>query len=469
MVKHSDRKTDRKLELNKKKYLVIILLCIDISFMSIVNISSLIPFTFFLLLTLILSKFLFSSNEYERVLLVFSFYTLMALVIFTAQYVSLPDYIYRGLSGPPGGIGTDDTKYFHEAITGQNVYPDLTPNPYGEVYFYSIILHKLANILSLFKIVHPMDLILFNVAGLTFLPIFTGKVASLVSSDKKVGKLAFYLSLFGPLLISDGLILLREGWTAVLFIGAIYFLFVKRYFLLIVSTILLINFRFGSAALLIISLIIISINLLKNYKSNPNKKVLLFINLLGLILLSLVAISPFLIDYLSSKGFAFTSLYRSGYVSGYLASFAEKSSDTSIFYIINQQPTIIRIPLGFLFFIAAPFFSLNFVNNGVFIPRYFIQHAFPLLFLFYFKYFIQGVHSSLVNKDSKIINLIIVFIIGIIILSQLSMQLRHKTMLMPLFYIIVAYGYYNSTKISKEIGIITAICLLILQIVVLFL
>src|SRR5690606_18258648 len=147
-----------------------------------------------------------------------------------------------------------------------------------------------------------------------------------------------------------------------------------------------------------------------------------------------------------------TSFYRSGFVSGYLTSVVQESSDTSVFYIINQQPTIIRIPLGFLFFIAAPFFSMNFINNGVFIPRYLIQHVFPILFIFYFKYFIQGVHSSLIKRHSNLTILVIVFILGILVLSQMSLQLRHKTMLMPLFYIIVAYGYYNSTKISREVG-----------------
>lgn len=460
-----------KSSMTKKNNLLIgVLFSITIIYISIINFSSLFLFSFFLIFALIIGKLFFKTAESKRITIAFLFYTIMAMVIYTLQYISLPDYIFRGLSGPPGGIGTDDSKYFYEAITGENVRPNLEPRPNGEVYFYSMtLLNSLADIIKLFKTVHPLDLILFNVLGLSFTPIFTSKVAQYLTNNNKVSRLVFTLTLVCPILMVNGLILIRDGWTAVLFIGAIYFLLQKRFILLILTCLFLYQIRVGSAALLILLLVIIGVYLFKEYKTSLEKKGLVFI-LSTLVLIPIFgAIIPILLDYFYLKGFSFSNFFRSQFVEGFMTRSVEESGEPSIFYTINQQPPLIRVPLAFLYFFGAPFLSLGFYNDGVFIPRYFIQQAFSVLFLiFYVRYFINGLHYSWKFNEKKILLLIILFAISVLILSQMSLQFRHKTMIMPLFYILVAYGYYNHTRLGNQIGIIAASILLVVEMIVLF-
>ena len=55
-------------------------------------------------------------------------------------------------------------------------------------------------------------------------------------------------------------------------------------------------------------------------------------------------------------------------------------------------------------------------------------------------------------KNEDMIRFFYMFCFCILIISQVSIQPRHKTGLMPFFYIFVAYGYHKGTPISKAIG-----------------
>lgn len=61
---------------------------------------------------------------------------------------------------------------------------------------------------------------------------------------------------------------------------------------------------------------------------------------------------------------------------------------------------------------------------------------------------------------------VVAFFLLLLMLSQISLQFRHKTIIMPLFYIIVAYGFYNKAKLGKILGISGAILLIFVQLIV---
>ena len=65
----------------------------------------------------------------------------------------------------------------------------------------------------------------------------------------------------------------------------------------------------------------------------------------------------------------------------------------------------------------------------------------------------------------NIVKLFALLFVLLLILSQFSVQGRHKTMLMPLFYILIAYGFVNNTKNTKIVGGILSILIFIVQII----
>ncbi|MBC8228551.1 hypothetical protein H8E77_03265 [bacterium] len=67
------------------------------------------------------------------------------------------------------------------------------------------------------------------------------------------------------------------------------------------------------------------------------------------------------------------------------------------------------------------------------------------------------------NKELAMRTVAVAFFILLLIVSQISIQLRHKTMLMPLFYILVAYGFYNKTKLGEILGIGGSLSLILVQ------
>ncbi len=178
---------------------------------------------------------------------------------------------------------------------------------------------------------------------------------------------------------------------------------------------------------------------------------------------------PQLSQYMVEKGISYAG--RELYIQNYLNEYPD-----SVITKIYNLPLIFRIPLGFLFFIFLPYLSMDFYVNSYFdIRKFLLNFVMPLLSIFYLKYLVTAVvsYSTAVVSYSKDKNNIITFVlltyfIAIFFISQFSLQYRHKTMVMPLFYVAIAYFYYYNTKLGRQIGSMFIVILLSLQIINLF-
>jgi hypothetical protein len=157
---------------------------------------------------------------------------------------------------------------------------------------------------------------------------------------------------------------------------------------------------------------------------------------------------PLLSDYLELKGV--TGFARQNFVETFI-----KSSDSgSVIYAIYTMPTYLQVPLGFLFFLFTPFLTFQFYTEGVVnIRNILFTTIMPIISLVYFKHFFSGILYSIKKYDPSITKFIFVFFFMILIISQLSIQPRHKTSIMPLFYILVAYGVTFNDKISRQLSL----------------
>jgi hypothetical protein len=155
--------------------------------------------------------------------------------------------------------------------------------------------------------------------------------------------------------------------------------------------------------------------------------------------------------------------FREDFVTDFLAKY-----DGSILYKIMEMPFYLRIPLGTIFFLLAPFISATIWSEGYFLPRNILSGLFGILNIFYIRYFINTIMVSFKNKNVWIKATLYSFLLLLLLISQLTMQIRHKTMFMPIYYILVSYGIYNKTKTTNFIGIVCSIILLFVNLFVLF-
>ena len=68
-------------------------------------------------------NFLFCKSDIRNNIATFLFYTIIAVILYSTHKIIIPDYL--GLTGPEGGVGTDDCRYYAQLVNGQVPY-DIT-------------------------------------------------------------------------------------------------------------------------------------------------------------------------------------------------------------------------------------------------------------------------------------------------------------------------------------------------------
>jgi len=430
---------------------------------SLINVTSLFSFVYYLILSIALYVVVFKKIEYE-VIFLFGLYSLLTVILFGFQYLSLPQFI--GFSGGVG-IGTDDCRYFVDVASITFSLPEhcYAHSVYGMPNYSNFI-----KALNIFEIHHPLDILFINVFSAVFLTLFTREFAREYFKNTEIAFYAFIFVLICPFIMSNSLILIRDGWTATLFIGSLYFLIKGRYTLLIIFLILLFYIRIASGAMSLMIILIIGYSIFRDIKINQHTKPLLTIFVIGIVLLTVGVSIPFVVEYMVNKNIGGSLLREEFLISYYIE--GGSGRDNPALIKLMSMPAIIRIPASTLFFILLPLFSPgDIIREGIFIPRSFLaSFLYPLMFLIYFKFMVQGFISGFFRKKNiKIILLFSIFILCMVILSQWSLQPRHKTMMMPLFYIIVASGVVYKDKLGKQVSNVLLTLFIMGQLMLLFL
>jgi hypothetical protein len=434
---------------------ILVLLLISLIGIISIDVFSIISFVLFLLLSFLLGRIFFKGQEDYKIILLFCFYTILAILIYWFQYIQFPQN--GGATGEGIFGGTDDLYFFQEATQhGISYRGDRSMN----MHTYAKFLLVFNNIIHIFKIPKLLDLLFVNILAFTFIPVFTKKVAEFLKFPDSSIKLVFYLSAICPIMIINGLVLVRDGWTAMLLISSIYFILNHRIVLLIMALLLSFYLRVSSGAITLIFIAVIVIFVEKSDipSFGSRKKLFYLVWLLAAILISI----PSILFYLKMNGID-NSFFREG-----LLEFIESSSDTkSAANFIYNLPAPLRICLGPFFYFGTPFLSIKaFLYNHQIVIRPFIEQFFSLLFIIYFALFIQFIGLLIKMKKDKVISLLFfTYVIAIFALSQLSLQPRHKTMLMPVFYLIVAYGYQNRNRSSMYVALSISVIMFSLEII----
>ena len=428
----------------------IFLVLITTVFLLFFDTSSVLSYIYTLILFSVLNKVI-TLGEKNPNFTFLHFYLHVAIIIFLFQKFTIPDYL--GLSGPGGSVGTDDVRYYAWLLDGKVPY---SINLYGNV-------HPFANLLKIlypFKIYNPLNIVIFNVLGVSFLPYYVYKLAQTITDNDKISNLAQILMLLCPYSMAMGLIIMRDMFITTLVIAGLYYFINKKYFVLILIIPLIIYIRMGSLIFLLIGIFIFSLDFIKNKIKNR----LSYFSVLIFVLISLFGVSYFIIPNIDSisNGKLSSGLFR--------AEFFDKLSvmdENAAILKLMTLPLILRTVTLTLFFYFLPFLNFNIFPLGVLNIRSLLISLSPIYMLFLWTPIFKTILNSIYEKriNNKITSLIWVSILFALSLGTISLQARHKTVLFPILYILAAYGWYLPSKKYNKISRIFTFLVFLLQIV----
>ena len=404
----------------------------------------------------LVQRFLFRGRQEFDWTAVFVFYSWAALILFLAQLWTYPECL--GFSGPGYGTGTDDSYFYSKVARGLPWDFPVRPGYFLSAHPYSDFLRVTGTPLALiFSKSHPLDFLYFNTFGLSILPLLVAGISTAFFRDRRTTRAVFWMVLLCPFILSSSIILMRDGWVATMFAGAIYCALKKRWLVMLIFMAGTLYLRLASGFMLAGSLLVLGPIYFSSdsgsgrwHRPDGFLRFTFPVAVIGLALV--VGVSMYL-------GFnRWDEIFRSDFLNTTLKNSAARDSGTSTFYQLSQLPWPVRVPLALVFYIGSPFLSLQSLrSSGMWIPRSFLDNTFALAFPLYAAFFTRGVLRALKSRHVIALALLAVFIFDMILVSQASMQLRHKIPLMPLFYMIVGYGVTSPYDEHRSFGWLAAV------------
>ncbi len=414
----------------------------------------------------LLHGLLFPEETRAKGLAVYMLYATITVILFLAQFWTNPAYF--GFSGGIG-VGTDDF-WFYSIVAGN--MPDIFPQRLG-AHFPGHVYADLLKIAawpfnSLFGTVKPLDLLFFNAMGLAFAPFLAAGLARGLGGGEKTVSIAFRTTLLCPFLLGNSLILMRDGLVAVMFGGALWGLVGRRWVLAAICVAGVFWMRVGTGLLLLGTIMMLGFFIWNSTTINGIPRLRVTWSGLGLTAAAIVIVivASRLFGQQAGDSPAGLQLFRADFLQSFMARGASNDTGTSSFYFILQLPLPLRLPLAFAFFLGSPYFAVTaFHVQGLWVPRAFMFNTFSLLFIVYVAWFVRGAARAFRERHALMIGLLLVLVIDLLLISQASMQMRHKMPMMILFYVIVGYGVRNTHKGDRSLGWMASGAVLLVNVV----
>jgi len=404
---------------------------------------------------------LFGPEGGARQLRVFGFYAALALVLYLTQRWAIPGYY--GFSGGIG-VGADDS-YFYSLATDD--LPFDFPFRYAlavQHHPYGMMLRGLAHLQRLvLTSLHPLDLLFFNVFGLSFLPLFVRSLYLRIVGEETGARNVFWMCVVAPYVLANGVILMRDGLVAMAFAGALWACVKRRWFVLVICLALAFWLRIASGLMLVG--IVIGFGTVRYYTQAENGRWRRPDSLYRVILVLLAVLAVALVGAELIFHYPWWErVFRSGFLNSFVRNSVAMDSGTTTFYTINKMPGIVRVPLAFIFYLGSPFLQLSaLANDGVVVPRAVLTTGFALLFPFYAAWFFRGVLRAWRTGQRVLQAMALMYIFDLTLVSQASMQMRHKIPLMALFYLLVAYGSNTPYNQDRRWGWVITVLVIVVD------
>lgn len=379
---------------------------------------------FYALAVIVFINILIKNDDWNKTLFHYHYYLFFGVAVYLLNKYQLPSFI--GTTGPEG-IGTDDYTFYGQIVDGDVPYILEVPAEYK--YPFSLFLQ----VVYPFHIYTPLNVVLFNIVFVTYMPFFTGKLAGYFFKDQRITRYAQTIVLLCPMTTIYGVVIIRDLLVTTLVIASLYYFLNKKVIPIIICVATVFFVRFGSISFIAASFLVIYV--IQSANSIWGKiKVL---TIVSLVIAVFIILLPTLQVY--SDGKLSADIIRA--VDG---EYYEGSTIASIVTL----PFPINIILSSLFYAIAPLLEFPTLHNGIFVIIGFFNATLTPI---YFMMISPFLYNSLVvhRKPKNLILTISLFVVFLVVLGTVSLQIRHKNIIFPLMSILAAYGFVRYDKNNR--------------------
>lgn len=398
---------------------------------------------------------LFCEKKYRyRNFAYFHYFLLLAIFLYFFQKYQFPEYM--GLSGPER-VGTDDIRYYYGLGTKVTYSIERWDIAFNNT------LSKFIKIVFLPKIKDPIDVVIFNILGITFIPYLTKKSCELLCQDHHVGVLAERFILFCPFMMSIGLIIMRDVLCTSLILASFICFANKRYIYMAILAGLLTYLKFGFTVFLGIVIVVYMFSQEeRDTKNRMSSKIKYIIATISFLTLFLLYIMPNLSEITGGR-LSSGSLFRESYLE-----YLEGANEESILVKLYSLPIAIRLPILIVTFLVIPPLSSNFIWKDHFLMGNFFQSFLSPIYWCYLYIFLFDFLFSYkrLRNGGKAVFYSMIFLA--LALGMISLQFRHKVVLMPFIYMAIAYAIKNKLRGQRSLSIISLFVFILAQFVYLY-
>jgi len=377
-----------------------------------------------------------------------------------AAFFVVQTYVYPESYGTTSPLGswTDDSFFF--ALAADAAPPSLELR--ASYHLYSQPFSTMVRWLTLPPTSHPMDLIFFQSGTAALLATFTKRFMWRMSGDSKLANAAYLLAVTCPfLMMNGGVIFLRDTLVAALLIYSLCCLFDRRFILAGAAVLLEVVLRPGTGFILLPAIALIY---LAGGRLLSTRNLAVAALCLPLAVLVLARVSIFA-DLLPQYSASIAQVSVTG-----REVFNDLRADAganAIFLALQDQPFLIRFVLNGGYMFAYPFLD----PVGAFSTLYFDVPSFmfgliiPIYAFWLNAWFVAGAITRVRAMDRRSL-VLWATIITLLIVGTYSLQTRHKTIIYPLYFLIIAVGMVRAKRTDKQIGYAASFALVALQLAI---
>jgi hypothetical protein len=377
-----------------------------------------------------------------------------------AVFFLIQTYVYPESYGTTSPLGswTDDSFFF--ALAADSAPPSLELR--NSYYLYSQPFSTIVRLVTLLPTSHPMDVIFFQSGVAALLATFTKRFMWQMSSDLKLSNAAYLLAITCPfLMMNGGVIFIRDTFVAALLIYSLSCLFDRRFILAGAAIVLEIVLRPGTGFILLPAIALIYLAGGRMLGSRNIAVAALCLPLAVLVLSRVSIFSDLLPQY--SASIAQVSVTGREVFNDLRAD----AGANAIFLALQEQPFLIRFVLNGVYMFVYPFLApIDAFNTPYFDVRTVMMSLVIPVYAFWLNaWFIAGAITRVraMNRQSLVLWGMIV---TLLIVGTYSLQTRHKTIIYPLYFLIIAIGMVRAKPSERQIGYAASFALVAVQLVI---
>lgn len=370
------------------------------------------------------------------------------------QSVGFPDSY--GTTAYQSVAWTDDSYFF--SLAADRVPPDLLTRP-----FYWEYTHAFATLIkgvTPLEILHPLDALFFQSGTAALLATSTRRLTIQLSANHQLANRVFLFLVVCPfLMMNGGVVLLRDTLAAALLAYSILAINSRQYVRAVLAIGLQLALRPGTGLLLLPAYGILYFDEVKEIvRRHP---LLVTCGAVGAVLLA-IQLGPMVIELFESS----YGEVKIGFLGRELiADLTADPNANAIFLTIQEFPFVIRVFLNAAYIFLYPFLTLRTLGDteSLDLRNITMSVVVPIYSFWLNAWFVAGVLSPvrILERQRAIV---VAILVTLVFVGTYSLQTRHKTIIYPLYYMIVAAGFSAATPFARRCGYIFSGLLLLVQI-----